>query len=321
MLKKTICLSIPCYNEEENIEKMAHEIDNIFKVILNKYNYSLEFIDNNSTDHTREKILQVCMDNPKHIKAIFNARNFGGVSSFYGLLQTDGDCSIVLPCDFQIPLEIIPKLVQAWENGSKIVCAVKTNTKTNKIMWLFRSFYYKLIKKFSEVDQIPHFTGSGLYDSSFVKVLRDLRDPLPSLRGMVAELGFQISTITYIEQRRESGKSKHNFNSLFNVAVKNMITYTKILPRLATYLGLITSMISLLIGFCYLILKFLYWNEISFGTAPLIFGVFFLGGIQLCFLGFIGEYLMAINSRLLNRPLVIEEKRINFENKEESDNI
>lgn len=307
-----MCLSIPCYNEEDNISAMIERVQEIFIKELATYDYSIEFIDNKSTDKTREIILKACETDRDHVKAIFNVRNFGGVSSFYGLLQTEGDCSIILPCDFQIPLDIIPELVSGWENGAKIVCAVKSGTRVGKLMWIVRSLYYKLIKSFSEIDQIQHFTGSGLYDCSFVKVLKDIKDPLPSLRGMVAELGFEVGIVNYTEQKRRTGKSKQNFNTLFNVAIRNMITYTKLLPRLATFLGIIISFISVLIGFIYFIFKLLYWNEISFGTAPLIFGVYFLGGVQLCFLGFIGEYLMAMNSRLLNRPLVIEEKRINF---------
>lgn len=310
---KKICFSIPCYNEVENVVPMVEEILKIFsREDLKIYTPSIEFIDNKSNDGTRAKLRELCAKYPNNVKAILNARNFGGVSNYYGILQTKGDCTIVLPCDFQIPLEIIPDLIKKWENGAKVVCAVKKNSKENKAMWQVRNVYYWLIKKFSVLPQIEHFTGAGLYDKSFVEWLNSLDDPLPSLRGMVVEYGCNIESVQYLEEKRRSGRSKHTFISLFDVAIKNMISYTQLLPHLATFLGLILSIFSVIIGIVYLILKLIYWETFSIGVAPILFGVFFIGGIQLAFLGLFGEYLMIINQRLLKRPLVIEEERINF---------
>ena len=120
---KKICFSIPCYNEVDNIEELTHGILEVMSSY--EYQVSIEYIDNYSTDGTREKLYKLCEEYPNNVKAIFNARNFGGVSNYYGMLQTDGDCTIVLPCDFQVPLSIIGQLIDAWENGARIVCAVK----------------------------------------------------------------------------------------------------------------------------------------------------------------------------------------------------
>lgn len=317
-MKKTICFSIPCYNEEENVEPLVEEILKIFKrAELQKYKCSIEFIDNHSTDNTRYKLRMLCDKYSENVKVIFNARNFGGVSNYYGLLQTKGDCSIVLPCDFQVPLSIIPDMINRWENGARIVCAVKRSSNENQAMWGVRKFYYKLVKQFSEVEQIEHFTGAGLYDKRFVSWLNTLEDPLPSLRGLVVEYGCRIEKLYYEEQKRRTGKSKQTFLSLFNVAIKNLITYSQLLPHMATFVGFAFSIFSVLIGVIYFVLKLLYWNDFSGGIAPILFGVFFLGGIQLAFLGIIGEYLMLINQRLLKRPLVIEEERLNFSENEE----
>ena len=317
-MKKNICFSIPCYNEEENVEPLVSEIIKIFQQPqLQKYNCSIEFIDNHSTDHTRQKLRNLCEKYPENVKVIFNARNFGGVSNYYGLLQTRGECSIVLPCDFQVPLAIIPELISKWEAGAKIVCAVKESSNENHAMWGIRKLYYKLVKQFSNVEQIEHFTGSGLYDKSFITWLNALADPMPSLRGLVVEYGCGIEKIYYKEQKRRTGKSKQTFLSLFNVAIKNLVTYSQLLPHMATFVGFALSIFSVIVGVIYLILKLLYWNEFSGGIAPILFGVFFLGGIQLAFLGIIGEYLMLINQRLLNRPLVIEEERLNYSKNEE----
>ena len=319
-MKKKVCFSIPCYNELHNVVPIAEKIIELFSTDkLKDYVYSIEFIDNKSTDGTREKLRYLCNKYPDNIKAIFNVRNFGGVSNFYGLLQTKGDCTIILPCDFQVPLEIIPELLNQWELGAKVVCAIKANSKENRIMWNMRNLYYWLIKKFSSSQQIDHFTGAGLYDHSFIEWLNLLQDPLPSLRGMVAEYGYNIKKVYYVENKRKNGKSKNTFISLFDIAIHNIISYTHLLPYLATFLGLLLLVISIIFGFVYLILKLIYWNNFSCSIAPILFGIFFIGGIQLAFLGLFGEYLRVINQRLLKRSLVIEEERINFDTNMEED--
>ena len=195
---KKVSILIPCYNEEENVVPMSEAIVNLFEKELTQYDYELMFIDNDSNDGTRALLRNICAQNPK-IKAIFNAKNFGQFNSpYYGILQTTGDCTISMVCDFQDPIELIPRYLEEWEKGYKIVIGIKTSSKENKIMYHLRSLYYKLIKKFSNVEQIEHFTGSGLYDRDFVKVLRDLNDPTPFLRGIVAELGAEQEKHTTI---------------------------------------------------------------------------------------------------------------------------
>ena len=188
---KKISIMVPCYNEEENVEPLSEAIIAMFAKNLPQYDYEILFIDNDSTDTTRVRLRRLCENNPK-IKAIFNAKNFGQFNSpYYGILQTTGDCTIPVCADFQDPIDVIPRLVAKWEEGYKIVCAVKSSSKENPIMYFLRTCYYKLIKKMSSVEQIEHFTGFGLYDKSFVQVLRDLKDPIPFIRGIVGELGFK----------------------------------------------------------------------------------------------------------------------------------
>ena len=192
---KKISVLIPCYNEEENVGPMSEAIVALFENELSNYEYELLFIDNDSSDNTRPLLRDICKRNP-HIKAIFNAKNFGQFNSpYYGILQTTGDCTISMVCDFQDPIELIPQYIREWENGYKIVIGIKKTSKENPIMYKFRSIYYKVIKKFSNVEQIEHFTGSGLYDKEFVEVLRNLKDPTPFLRGIVAELGYRRKEI------------------------------------------------------------------------------------------------------------------------------
>lgn len=312
---KKVSILIPCYNEEDNVVPMSQAIVNLFTNELPQYDYELLFIDNDSSDNTRPLLRQICAANPK-IKAIFNAKNFGQFNSpYYGILQTTGDCTISMVCDFQDPIELIPRYLEEWENGYKIVIGIKSSSKENPIMYHLRSFYYRIIKKFSDTEQIEHFTGSGLYDKEFVQVLRDLKDPTPFLRGIVAELGYKRKEIEYEQPQRRAGKTHNNFMSLYDAAMLSFTSYTKIGLRLATFLGVGCGIISFIIGIFYLIAKLVWWNNFSAGIAPITIGMFFLGSVQLFFLGFLGEYIMSINQRVMNRPLVVEEERINFGDK------
>lgn len=309
---KKISILIPCYNEEENVIPMSKAITELFNSQLTDYDYELVFIDNNSKDNTRPLLRQICAGNEK-IKAIFNAKNFGQFNSpYYGMLQTTGDCTISMVCDFQDPIELIPQYIKEWENGYKIVIGIKTSSKENGFMYRLRSLYYKFIKKFSDVEQIEHFTGSGLYDKSFIEVLRNLNDPTPFLRGIVAELGYERKEIPYEQPKRRAGKTHNNWYSLYDAAMLSITSYTKIGLRLCTFFGIICGTVSIIIGLIYLIMKLIYWETFAPGMAPVLIGMFFLGAAQIFSIGFIGEYISSINKRVMNRPLVVEEERINF---------
>ncbi|HZJ77945.1 MAG TPA: glycosyltransferase family 2 protein [Clostridia bacterium] len=310
---KTVSVLIPCYNEEKNIVPISKAIINEFEKKLPKYDYEIVFIDNCSTDSTRDMIRLLCKGNKK-IKAIFNAKNFGQFNSpYYGMCQTSGECTILLACDFQDPVEMIPKFVNEWEKGYKIVCGIKKSSKENKIIRLFRTMYYKVIKSMSSVEQIEHFTGFGLYDRSFIDVLADLDDPAPFLRGIVAELGYRRKDIPYEQARRREGKSSNGFYTLYDAAMLSVTSYTKVGLRIATISGFVMSGISVLIALVYTILKLTNWYGYPAGTAPILIGVFLYGSVQLFFIGFLGEYILNINSRMMKRPLVIEEQRLNFD--------
>ncbi len=310
---RKISIIIPTYNEEENIIPLYMEITKIFKSVLIKYNYEIVFIDNKSTDTTRTKISILCQKDAR-VKAVFNARNFGQFNSpFYGMMQTSGDCTILLCADFQDPLDMIPKFIDEWEKGYKIVIGVKSSSKESKFIYFLRSCYYKFIKKMSDIEQIEHFTGFGLYDKDFVDVLRKLEDPTPFLRGIVAELGYERKEIEYTQEKRRAGKSSNNFLKLYDASMLSITSYTKVGLRFATFLGFIISILSFTVGIVYFVLKIMFWNRFPAGTTPLIIAVFFLSAVQLIFTGILGEYILSINTRSMKRPLVIEEKRINFD--------
>lgn len=309
---KKISILLPTYNEEQNVILVSKELVNLFETQLKEYDYEIVFIDNFSTDNTRKNIKELCNNN-KRIKTIFNARNFGHIKSpYYGMCNTTGDCTIFMCADLQDPPEMILDFVKEWENGYKIVIGIKNKSQENKIMYFFRSCYYKLIKRIAEVDQIEQFTGFGLYDKSFIDVLRNLDDPMPYLRGIVAELGFERKEITYEQQKRKYGKTKNNWYTLYDIGMIGITSYSKVVMRLATMAGFIMAGLSLLISLVYFILKLIYWDRFTAGTTPILIGIFLLGSIQLFFIGILGEYILNINTRVMHRPLVIEEERINF---------
>ena len=310
--KKKVSIMVPCYNEEENVVPISEALVAQMEA-LPRYDYEILFIDNCSTDNTRPLLRQICARN-KRIKAIFNVKNFGQFNSpYYGMLQSTGDCVISICADFQDPVEMIPTFLKYWEEGYQIVHGVKTSSQESGIMYRLRSIYYKLIKKYSSVEQIEHFTGFGLYDRSFIDVLRNLKDPTPFIRGIVAELGGKRKEIPYEQPRRRAGKTHNNWYTLYDAAMLSFTSYTKIGLRMATFIGAGVAIVSLLIAFVYLILKLCNWNNFVAGTAPIVVGMFFLGAVQLIFLGIIGEYILSINQRVMNRPLVVEQERINFD--------
>ena len=309
---KKISVLIPCFNESDNVIPISEAIIDEFANYLPSYDYEIVFIDNSSTDGTREKLEKLCGRNKK-IKAIFNAKNFGQFNSpYYGMCQTTGDCTISMCCDFQDPVSLIHRFVAEWEKGYKIVSAIKTQSVENKVMRFLRTCYYKTIKKMSSVVQIEHFTGTGLYDKSFVDVLKSLDDPTPFLRGIVAELGALRKDIPYTQAKRRAGKTHNNWYTLYDAAMLSFTSYTKVGLRMASFLGFIIALLDILFAVLYFVAKLIWWDRFPMGTAPLLIGMFFLGGVQLIFLGLLGEYVMSINTRVMHRPLVIEEKRLNF---------
>ena len=314
--RKTISVMIPCYNEEENARPIYEAVRKELTEKLPEYNYEILFIDNKSTDNTRAIIREICSED-RRVKAIFNTKNFGQFNSpYYGLINTTGDCTVTICADFQDPVELISVFVREWEKGYKIVIGKKTKSKENKLMCFLRGCYYKLIRKMSSVEMIEQFTGFGLYDKSFVKTLRDLKDPTPFIRGIVAELGPERKEIEYEQPQRRAGKTHNNWYSLFDAAMLSFTSYTKVGMRLAEFFGFFTAFISFIIGLVYLIAKLVNWYGFVAGYAPMMIAIFFIGGVQLAFLGFIGEYILSMNARIMNRPLVVEELRINFDDTE-----
>lgn len=316
-MTKRISVMVPTYNEEANVGPISQAIIEQLEK-LPQYDYEIIFIDNCSQDDTRNAIRQLCANNPK-IKAIFNAKNYGQFNSpFYGILQTTGDCAIAISADFQDPPELIPKMIEAWEEGYKLVMGQKTSSQERWLIYKLRSFYYKYMRKHSNTGFLEQVTGFGLYDRSFIDVMRQLDDPHPFLRGVVSELGFNIKLVEFNQPPRRAGKSSNNFFSYYDAAMQGISSYTKIGVRLTVGAGVILTFASLGTAIGFLVYKLLNWGSFSLLPYSLDLLIFVAASLNIFFLGFIGEYILDIKQQVKKRPLVVESERINFNNESNS---
>ncbi len=307
---KKISIVTPCFNEEENVQELYERIKRVMADF--DYEYDHIFIDNASTDRT-VPLLRELAEQDKRVKVIINARNFGHIRSpYYALLQASGDAVISMASDLQDPPEKIPEFIRKWEEGYKVVIGVKTSSQESGLFYFLRTMYYRVLRRMSDVRLIENFTGFGLYAKQVVDILREFRDPYPYFRGLIADIGFEIAEIEFTQPRRKRGISKNNFYTLYDLAMLGLVSYTKIPLRLAAMFGFLSAAISFLVGLVYLVYKLVDWQNFTLGLAPVVIGLFFLGSVQLFFLGIIGEYIGQIYTLTIHRPLVIEKERINF---------
>ena len=310
---KTINVTIPCWSEEKSVRQMYDRLTKVFREQLPQYDYEIIYVDDYSPDHTRDEIQKICAED-KRVKAVFNARNFGfNRNVFATMLYGKGDATFLIFGDLQDPPELLPVLVKKWEQGHKVVVGQKSRSEESKLMYSLRTVYYKLIGCLSDSKQIQHFNGFGLYDKAFIDVMRQIDDPNPYLKGLVSEFGMSICVVPYEQAESMRGKSGFNFLKYYDVAMLGITSYTKILMRIATFVGAVLGMISVFLALFVFINKLLNWDAYPIGTASILIGVFFIGAVQLFFIGILGEYILSINTRSMRRPLVVVGEKINFE--------
>lgn len=312
MAMKLISIVTPCFNEQENIQEIYERIRKAMSSLAG-YDYEHIFIDNASKDKTVE-ILRAIAAKDRNVKVIINTRNFGHIRSpQYALHQTKGDAVIHIVADLQDPPEMILDFIRKWEEGFKIVIGVKEKSEESPLSFAVRKVFYNLIGSLSEVPLIKNFTGFGLYDKKVIDILKQIDDPYPYFRGLICDIGFERAEIPYIQPARRRGFTKNNFYTLYDMAMLGITNHSKVPLRLATMTGFTVAMLSLLVASGYFVYKLIFWDKFSVGTAPLVIGLFFFSSVQLFFIGIIGEYIGAIHTQVLKRPLVIEKERINFD--------
>lgn len=311
MERDMISIVTPCYNEEDNITEIIVQIRQVMQS-LPGYRYEHIFIDNASSDKTVDKLKsEAKIDN--NIKIIVNSRNFGYIrSSMYGIYQATGDAIILIVADLQDPPEMIEEFVAKWKEGNDAVIGVKTTSDENKWMYKVRGSYYRVLSKMSENPVVEHFTGFGLYDKKVISAIKSINDPYPFFRGLLSEVGFKVSRLEYNQPSRQRGSTKYNFYKLYDIGILGIISNSKIPLRFAVFAGAAFSIFSLLVGLGYFIVKMAYWDSMEVGIAPLIIMSSLMFSVMLLFLGIIGEYIGAIYTQILDRPLVFEQEKINF---------
>ncbi len=309
---KLISVVSGCYNEEENVRECYEQVKKVFQEI-GRYRYEHIFIDNASKDGT-VAILREIAAKDKNVKVIVNARNFGHIRSpHHAMLQARGEAIISLVSDLQDPPDLIKEFLKKWEEGFLIVVAVKQDSEESIVFFTIRRLYYELVSRLAEIELNKNATGFGLYDRRFIDILSEMDDPYPYFRGLVSEIGFPVAKIPYHQPVRQRGITSNNFYRLYDMAMLGITNHSKVPLRMATMLGFAVSFLSLFVALGYLIFKLLYWNQFTLGLAPLVVGLFFFGSVQLFFIGILGEYIGAIHTQVLKRPLVVELERINFE--------
>ena len=309
---KTISIVTGCFNEEANVEELYARVKAVMAG-LERYRYEHIFIDNASSDRTVEVLKRIAAKDT-NVKIIVNARNFGHIRSpLHAVYQASGDCVISLVADLQDPPEMIPEFVREWENGYSMVLGIKRTSEENPLMFWVRKKYYRLVSRLSSIETFENFTGFGLYDRRVIDILKSYDDPYPYFRGIIAEIGLPHRTIFYDQPARKRGVTKNNFYTLYDMAMLGITNHSKVPLRLAVFAGSGIGLASFLVAFGYLIYKLVFWSSFQLGMAPIVIGIFFLGAVQLFFIGILGEYIGSIYTQVQKRPLVIERERINFD--------
>ncbi len=309
--RKLISIVNPCYNEIENIDELCLRTKAVMQGFA-RYEYEQVIIDNASTDGTQGRLRELAAADP-HIKVILNTRNFGHIRSpYHALMQARGDAVLFLASDLQDPPEMIEKFINEWEKGIKVVVGVKPVSKESPFMFFLRRVYYNSIGRISDIQLIPNFTGFGLYDREVMDNLRKINDPYPYFRGLIAELGYPYTSVPFEQPRRIRGITKNNFYTLYDIAMLGITSHSKLPLRIATMAGFVMAFLCMLIAAGYMAAKLLFWNDFNLGVAPIVIGFFFFTGIQLFFIGLLGEYIGSIHTTVRSHPHVIEMERINF---------
>jgi glycosyltransferase involved in cell wall biosynthesis len=312
---KTISIVTPCYNEELNIRDCYEAVRNLFNTELKSYRREHIFCDNASTDSSATLLRLIAGEDPD-VRVILNARNFGPLrNTFNGVMATTGDAVLLfLPADMQDPPELLPEFVKLWEQGYEIVFGIRATREEGWLMRNFRSAYYRLLIRFSEFKVPPGVGDFQLVDRRVVDAMHRVKDNYPFLRMMTFECGGRSVGIPYHWRKRSKGVSKNRIAALIDQGLNGLVSFTTAPLRLSLYIGFGLAFLSLFYSIFNLVLGLVRYQRIAEpGIMTLVVAFFFFGGIQLFFLGVIGEYILAIYGQVRERPVVFERERINFE--------
>lgn len=310
-----ISIISPCFNEEDNVEACYKAVLALFAADgpLARHEREHIFSDNASTDGTIA-ILRRLAENDRGVKVILNARNYGPFrSNFNGLRYATGDAVVVfLPVDQQDPPDLIVEMVKRWEAGVEVVAGARANRKETLALRTCRGIFYRIVNSLSEFD-IPINVGEfQLIDRKVWKAVVAHEDQYPYIRGIIASVGFKREIIPYTWSARDRGISKNNIFRLVDQALNGIFSFTNIPLRICTFFGFCLAFLSLIYAIITVLASLLFGAHGAAGTPTLIAGLFFFSGVQLFFLGMMGEYITAIHAQVRRGPAVVERERINI---------
>lgn len=310
---KKISVVIPCYNEQNSVEEMYNRIKTIFSTELTEYDYEIIYVDDCSPDDTAIEIRKLCKKDNK-VKAVINAKNFGFHRNVFECFNyASGDAAFMIFGDLQDPPEMLPKFVEKWEEGHKCVVGQRSRTDEGWLMTRCRKIYYNIINTLGEKKQIQMMNGFGLYDRQFLDVIKNIEEISPYFKTIISEFGMDLVVVQYEQALSKRGKSNFNFWRNYDFAMSGITSSTKMLMRISTFIGVFVGLCSLIFAVYVFVNKLLNWDSYPIGTASVIVGVFFLGSLQLFFIGVLGEYILSINERISRKPRVVVAEKINFE--------
>ena len=313
MNKKTISIISPCYNEEAGIIECYNTIRGLFDNQLSDYNLEYIFCDNCSTDRTVELLKEVAAKD-SCVKIIVNSRNFGILNNTYnGVRNATGDAVLLfMPVDLQDPPELIPEFVEHWESGYEIVYGIRAQRNEGFAMSSARKAYYQLLSKVTYLDYPPNVGDFQLVDKCVLNAMKQIDDAQPFMRLMTFECGFRSIGVPYTWRSRKHGFSRNSIARMFEQGLTGIISFSTAPIRLALFCGILVSGLSIIYAFGVLAAVLLGSTQTQNGIPTVIVAMFFFAGVQLFFLGVIGEYVLAIFNQVRRKPLVIERERINF---------
>lgn len=311
---KTITLLIPAYNEQEVMEPLLERLDALDKAVTN-YDFEFLFVNDGSKDQTMDLIRQAAAKDAR-VSYVDLARNFGKeIAMLAGIDVAKGDAMVILDADLQDPPELIPEMISYWEEGYDDVYARRRSREGETFLKKLTSkWYYSLLQSTTSIP-IQIDTGDfRLLDKRCIEALRSLRESQRNTKALFSWIGFRKKELLYDRDPRIAGQTKWNYRKLVNLAIDGITSFTTAPLRIATITGIFISCVA----FCYilyLLIRPLFGVSTGSGYSSLMAMILFMGGVQMLFLGIIGEYIARIFNETKHRPLYMVQEYHSSESK------
>jgi glycosyltransferase involved in cell wall biosynthesis len=309
-IMQKITIGIPCFNEETNVPRTYQKIKEVIKRIKS-YQFNFLFVDNCSTDKTREEIKKL-IKKDKKVRAIFLSRNFGQEASGAAIIENaNTDALVIIDCDLQDPPELILRFIEKWKEGYEVVWGKYTKIQDPFPISFFRKAFYYVFKKMSNIDVPVQTTGFGLYDKKVLEAIKLLPERYRFNRGLLSWVGFRHAFISYKRRKRIYGRSSYNFWAYLKYSQRGIFGFSYLPLDLMSYLGFILTLISFIFIIVYLLINLFYGNPLK-ASITLMSAVVFFGGVNLLALSIIGKYIQVIVEETKARPIYIIKEKLNF---------